>query len=549
MKKILVFSLMVMGFGILSCNKNYLNRKPLNSFSDADVWSDINLVQAYVNSKYEGLPNWNDNQPSDGNSLEQSIAVSAISDEGFSKFNWFGESVITTGALTPDQDILDVWAADYKYIRYCNIFFANIGSVKVDAGNAALKSELTGEMHFIRGYLYFDLLEHYGGVPIITQVYDLNDTSFSIKRNSYDECAAFVASEADSAAALLPAVQDANDVGRANSVAALALKSRVLLFDASPLNNTSDDPGRWQKAADAAKAAIDLAAGNGYALYEPSDYRRIFLDKNNSEILFSWNMNNVPGTGLDLWCSPNSYNGWSVFEPSQNLVDQFEMANGKLIGDPGSGYDPLKPYVGREPRFYADILYNGAFYRGDTVQVYAGGKDSPAGPQGWNATLTGYNWRKYMDETYDFNSYGGSQNWIIFRLAELYLNYAEAENALGNDGAALQYVNKLRERTCVNLPDLVVTGSALTDKIRHEREIELCFEAQRAFDVRRWMIAGVTENVPVGGVSVVRNPDGSFTYTPIAVQQKSFKPAFYFWPINRTEMRRNTLLVQNPGYN
>lgn len=532
-----------------ACNKDYLNRKPLGSFSDEDVWTDINLVQAYVNSKYEGLPNFNNNQPADGNALVQTVAVGAVSDEGFSKFNWFGENIITTGQLTPDQDVLDVWSQDYKYIRYCNIFFANIASVPVDVSGQALKTELMGEMHFIRGYLYLDLIMHYGGVPIIRNVYNLDDTTFSIPRDTYDDCVSFIAQEADSAAALLPARQDDNDFGRANSVAALSLKSRALLYDASPLNNTTNDLGKWQKAADAAKAVIDTGAAYGYALYQPSDYRRIFLDKQNPEVIFSWNQNNLPGTGIDLWCSPNSYNGWSVFEPSQSMVDQFEMANGKGITDPSSGYDPQNPYVGREPRFYADILYNGAPYRGDTVQVYTGGKDSPSGPQGWNATLTGYNWRKYMDETVDFNDYGGNQNWIIFRLAETYLNYAEAENALGNDAVAQQYVNLLRTRTCVNLPAVTETGAVLRNRIRHERMVELCFEAQRAFDVRRWMIADSTENAPCMGVSVVKNPNGTYIYSSQVVQQRSFPVYFYRWPINRGEMRSNPELVQNPGYN
>ncbi|HEY4197720.1 MAG TPA: RagB/SusD family nutrient uptake outer membrane protein [Mucilaginibacter sp.] len=543
MKKIiLALNLLILIISISSCNKSFLDKKPLNSFSDADVWSDLNLVQAFVNSKYRALPNFD--------ALEKAESLSPGCDEGFAKFNWIGEINFVTGVLSPDIVTYDTWSSNYGYIRNCNLFFNKIGSVPANGPTEeALKKELIGEMKFIRAYCYFDLIQRYGGVPIITKLYGLQDTSYSIARNSYDECVNFIVSDLDSAALLLPAKQDDNNFGRASATAALALKSRLLLYAASPLNNPSNTSTKWQAAADATKAAIDLAEGNGGQLYQNPDYKRIFLDKQNPEIILSFNLNQNPGTGIDLINSPNSYNGWSAFAPSQNLVDEYELNNGKLITDPTSGYDPANPYLNRENRFYADILYNGAPFRGSNVETFVGGKDSPQSPeQPWNATLTGYNWRKYMDETIDFNSVNSNQNWIIFRLAELYLNYAEAEYALSNEPLARQYVNKVRARASVNLPPVTETGTALRDRIYHERQIELCFEAQRIFDVRRWKIAAQTENQPLQAVTITKT-GSTFTYSYSNLQTRVFDPAKnYLWPIPRYEMNKNPLLTQNPGY-
>lgn len=527
-----------------SCKKDFLSKKPLDSYSDADVWNDLNLVEAFVNSRYPILPFM------ESPGVIKSYFLSGACDEGNSKQNYGNERALETGQMSPDNLTFDFWNNNYQQIRNINIFFDQIGDVPATGpSNEAKKKRLTGEMYFLRAYGYFDLISHYGGVPIVDKVYGLSDTSFRIKRNSFSECVDFILQDISKAVSMLPASyhDDPANTGRATSVAAMALKSRLLLYAASALQNPTNDMAKWTAASAATKEAIDFAESNGYSLYQGS-YKNIFMEKNNSEILMSYNWSKIPGGGIDIVCQPNSYGGWSVYTPSQAMVDAFEMSNGKPVTDPTSGYDPANPYVNRDPRFYADIIYNGAIFKGLPVEPFSGGKDSPQGPQGWNATETGYHWRKYISETIDMSKEGSNQNMIIFRLGELYLNYAESENMLGHDADAKTAVNKLRTRNSVNMPVITETGTALRDRIRAERRVELCFEGHRIYDVRRWKIASVTEAKPLMGVSVTKT-GSTYTYSPKLVRTRVWKEEYYLWPISRAEMNRNTLLVNNPGYN
>jgi hypothetical protein len=547
MKKI--FPLLILAglaFTQVSCEKDFLDKKPLDSYSDADVWQDLNLVEAYVNSRYTLLPFL------EAQGVQKAYFMSGASDEGNSKHSYGNERALELGQMDPDNPVYNFWQQNYQEIRNLNIFLDRIEAVPAQGTAAeAQKKRLIGEVHFLRAYAYFDLARHYGGVPIIEKVYGLNEESFEVKRNTFDECVTFILADIEKAIALLPATykEETKSIGRATSTAAYALKARTLLYAASPLHNTSNDKGKWTTASIATKEAIDFAENNGFALYQNSDYKKVFTDKRNSEVLFDYNFSNVPGAGLDIVCQPNSYGGWSVYTPSQTMVNAFELTNGKLPEDPTSGYDSQNPYVNRDPRFYANILYNGASFRGTAVEIFAGGKDSQQGDQGWNATETGYHWRKYMSETIRFGSEGSNQNWIIFRLAELYLNYAETLQELGQDDLARQYINKIRNRQSVKMPNLTESGEALKKRIRGERQVELCFESHRIYDVRRWKIAMETENKPLMGVNVVKNNDGSFTYTPKLVRNRVFKEAYYLFPISRAETNRNPLLIQNQGYN
>lgn len=525
--------------GISSCKKDFLQKKPLDAYSETDVWTDLNLVQTFVNSKYQALPhfyNWG--------AAANGPGLSTASDEGYSKFNYESVFLWNKAEVSPDNLSMDSWSPDYSFIRDCNVFFQNIGAVP---GDAAMKKRLTGEMKFIRAWCYFNLISRYGGVPLVTKVYSLTDANVLSPRNSYQECMTFVIQELNDAAALLPDSYSGSDLGRVTSGAALTLKSRALLYAASPLNNVSNDNTKWQAAADAAKAVIDKGT---YKLYSGADYKQLFLEKFNSEVILCYGMNSTYWDSmLDVMIAPNGYHGWSVYAPSQNLVDDFEMKNGKMISDPASGYDPANPYQNRDPRFNAAILYNGTSFRGRPVEYFKGGLDSPQSQvENWNASLTGYNWRKYADETHDMAATGSNQNWIIFRLAEVYLNYAEAEYELGNMDLATTYLNLVRSRSSVNMPLVTASSTALRDAIRHEREIEFCFEGLRFYDVRRWKIANITDNKPLMAVNISKNPDGSFTYNYFALQQRKFIDANYLFPVPRYEIQKNNLLTQNPGY-
>ena len=531
---------------ISSCKKDFLDRKPLNAYSESDVWSNLDLVQTFVNSKYRALPSIERSRV-----IPSALGFSAASSEGYSQWNYQSVWKWNLGEITPDNLSLDAWAPYYDFIRSCNIFFQRIDAV---SGDSAIKNRLTGEMRFIRGWCYFDLISRYGGVPLITKVYTLSDTSYMVPRNTYDECIDFIVNDLDTAIELLPLNYSGNDIGRITKGAAMALKSRALLYAASPLNNPSNVQNKWIDAANAAKAVIDLGL---YSLYQ-GDYQQIFLEKFNPEIILSYNVNATKNDffgrfehRLNVYIGPNGYHGWSAYAPSQYLVDDFEMKNGKMIDDAGSGYDPAHPYQNRDPRFYADILFNGSEFRGRPYESFEGGFDSPQSSiENWNASKLGYNWRKYADESQPIDeNLGSDQSWIIFRLAEIYLNYAEAEYEIGNESIARDYLNMIRSRASVNMPAISASGTDLLKAIQHEREIELCFEGHRFYDVRRWKIAMQTENQPLRGVHIVKAPNGTLSYSYFIVQNRKFYEQDYLFPIPTYEMNKNTELTQNPGYN
>jgi len=539
-----------------ACQKDVLNKAPLDSYTDQSVWKDLSLAEAFANNLYNVLPNAEHNWD---NTTNRTWALSAVSDEAYNKFDDYGAiSVMNPGNLTPDNlGVFDIWARTYSYIQSCNIFLSKIDNVP---GDPAWRNRLKGEATYIRAYAYFSLTRDYGGVPIITTPFDLN-SNFKLSRNTYDDCSTFIAGELDKAAALLPVQQSSANYGRATKAAALALKSRQLLYAASPQWNTTNDMTKWQKASDAAKAVIDL---NAFQLFN-GNYADMFTTQNSELIMvretnkqYMWNA----FQGVEMFLSPSGFHGWASYAPSQNLVDAFGTADGKDITDPTSAYDPQHPYVNRDPRFYQDIVFDGRPYgqpafcqdryaAGSTnaAEFYEGGLDSPQGWDKWNNSVTRYTFRKYCDTTYNFNTETQTNKfWVISRLSEIYLNYAEAQFYLGNSATTIQYLNLIRQRAGIQTPLLnTLSGPALENKIRSERQVELCLEGHRYYDVRRWKIADVTENKPLMGVVITKNANGSKTYNYTQVQTRAFKPQHYLLPIPKSEINR-TSLAQNPGY-
>ncbi len=558
MKNILFAVLIITGLLFTSCTKNVLDKAPLDSYTDQNVWNDLSLTQAFANNLYNLLPNPEHNWD---NTTNRTWALSSACDEAYNKFNDYNASIMNAGELSADNiGIFDIWSRTYRYIQDCNIFLSKIDDVP---GDATERNQLKGEVTFLRAYAYFKLIRDYGGVPLVTKPFDLN-SDFTATRSSFDDCVNFVCNELDAAADLLPLNYNPGDAnfGRATKAAAMAIKSRVLLYDASPLWNPTNDLSRWQKASDAAKAVIDL---NLFHLYT-GNYADIFTTMNSELILVRGiNKKNMWSAfeGVEMFLSPSGFHGWASFAPSQNLVDAFGTADGKEITDPTSAYDPQHPYVNRDPRFYADIVFDGRPYgrpeffqdryaagHTNVAEFYEGGLDSPQGWDTWNNSMTRYTFRKYCDTTYNYNVETQTNKfWIISRLAEIYLNYAEAQFHLGNNATAIQYLDMIRQRAGISVPlPSTLSGDDLEKRIQNEREVELCLEGHRYYDVRRWKIADVTENKPLMGVVITKKADGTKTYTYTKVQTRVFHPRNYLLPIPREEILR-TNLKQNPGYN
>lgn len=540
MKKIIYILVAILALN--SCD--VLDMKPLDKVSDADVWEDSALIELYVNASYNSI----------NHEFSQHM-LSDASDETYCIHNWANFWVIQKGEMTSDNvtgisEKINYWKSAYSNIRTINVFFDRIDDAPVETD---LKNRMKGEMKFIRAWIYANLIWRYGDVPLITDLFELNQ-DYKVKRDSYSDCVDFITKELDEAMTWLPAKSSSETLGRATGDACKALKARVLLYAASEQNNPSHSKEKWEAAAEATKAVLDA----GYSL--GNDYQSVFLE-DNDEIIFARYFTQANSTDFMLFNGRNGSNGWTGENPTQNLVNAYEMTNGELPYlneelplkiNPASGYDESNPYAGRDPRLDASILHDGSIWAGRETETWHGGLDSPESSIGsWNASKTAYAFKKFMVESIppSGSSVKPENPWIFFRLAEFYLNYAEIMYELGNEEQAREYVNKVRARQSVNMPPVTASGEKLRDKIRNERRVELAFEGHRFFDVRRWCIADETENRDLLAMNIQKQADGTKTYEVTMLLKRSFLEQHKLVPIPRTEIDKSEgSLVQNPGY-
>lgn len=570
-----------------------MDTKPLDEFSSIDTWHDGALTKAFLNGIYQGI----DNPSNGGDGVLKAEFVDEMHDQWYSFFD-FNNSLLTADNLANWWH--ENWNSLYKSIRACNIFLENIGNVPLDATTKAM---MRGEGIFLRAYFYQQLISLYGGVPVVIRSSQLND-SFNVKRDTYADCVQFISKSLDTAAELLPVVQSDENNGRATKGAALALKSKVLLYAASDLHAKNnpvfsgysnpeligyiDDNrhDRWQVAKDAAKAVIDMGV---YGLFKgspsPTDSIAqnlvdIFLTKNTQEDIFVRfyvaNQSYPQQNNLPLASGPNGYHLYGEDTPTGEMVDDFEMAD----GTPFDWNDPAKatePYKKRDPRFYADILYEGAKFKQRPPDIVAldpigaiqvgiwqkwnngtnsideiQGLDTRNSPiEGFNAGYSGYYLRKFIDPAIDGMYFHQTVPWRYIRYAEVLLNYAEACIELNQDAEARIYLNMIRKRA--GMPEITESGASLKVRYRNERRIELAFEDHRFYDVRRWMIAPHAYQ-QFSGVKVVYKMNQDKTtavipnITPYVFQNCAWLNKAYFLPVLRDEMNKNSLLIQNWGY-
>jgi hypothetical protein len=584
----------VLVLGLTGCN-GILDVNPRDQLSDEAVFADPNLAQAFVNDMYRGM----------GQGLYE-IMLSSMTDETHFIHVYQTDKVLQARITSSDRGALEDgrfnhfdWADNYIRIRQANIFLGKIDSTTFDA---AWKQRMKGEAYFLRAYFYHNLLRMYGGVPLITKIYGLNE-DYKVARNSFEETVDFIVADADSAAALLPASYDPANVGRATKGAALALKARVLLYAASDLYNLNpsgqpetgytspqDRTALWRAAKDAAKAVMDLGV---YSLFRPlpanaqeaaKNYGDLFLQQTSAEVIMSrqfltsrgWS----DGGPFGLFNGPNGYHNWGGNTPIQNLVDDYRMADGSKF-DWSNPAHAAAPYANRDPRFYASILYDGAPWRtrptdaqrfepnnmietfraltyvdSGTTKVVAG-IDTRDGPiEDWNGGYAGYYIRKFVDPTVDHQFVVQQVPWIFFRYAETLLNYAEASIELGELTDAVNALNQIRRRAGMPEFSTAMGQAALRDEYRNERRVEMAFEEQRFFDTRRWMIAPQVLSKDAMGINIYLEGDSptdrstwrNYRYETYDIQQRAWADKMYFMPIRLDELNRNSLLKQNPGY-
>lgn len=557
-----VFILLGGVLALSSCKKDFLDVKATDRIPTNTLESDTAVFEAFVTNAYIGTKlqdkEAEGTNPGFGRGFEYSM-WSSLTDESIYN-NDDATWIIQRGQLAPENlGALGVlWGRSYRSIRECNYALNVLSKIEM---SAAHKKLLEGEIKFIRAFRYQDLIRNYGKVVLVgDQVLGLKDDLQNpdlFERASIKEGIDYVLAQLDDAAAKLP-LDNSNTwlAGRATKGAALALKSRLTLYAASPLYAA----GSWDAAVAAAQQVISL---NKYNLYQ-GGYGNLFLINQSTESIFERiYTKNAGHVHLEIANGPNGYGGWAGNTPTQTMVEAYDLTNGLPANTTNPLYDPAKPYENRDPRFKATILYNGAPYRERNIETFIPkGKDSRDGNDNWNTTKTGYYLKKFMNDAYPLqNPWGnaGFQPWIYFRYAEVLLNFAEASNEAygpdvvpsGSSMSARQAINMIRSRAGVNMPAVIALGKDdMRAAIRHERQIELAFEEHRFYDVRRWKIAEVTENLPCRGVIITKNADGSFSFTDkIALDGRKFEPKHYWLPIPRTEiLASGNKLEQNPFY-
>ncbi|RXK62247.1 RagB/SusD family nutrient uptake outer membrane protein [Lacibacter luteus] len=483
----------------------------------------------------------------------------------------------------------DFWNTPYTNIRRVNLLLSKLSSTPL---SASLQERVKGEALFLRAWYYTQLLIAYGGVPVVGDKVYGKDDIINLPRETFANTVKSITDDLDKAAALLPAIYPNDiDYGRVTKGACQALKSRALLYAASPLfNGGCIIPGHqaealvsypaantsyWQAAADAANAVIgsgtyslmvDNTTKPGYGFYN------MFLQRVNPEYIFGYYR--APNRDFEGYYNPRTRGGSSNRSlPTQDLVDCFPMKNGlqpfNADGtiNAASGYSATNPYVNRDPRFNNSIIYNGSSYFNATgglspVYTFVNGTGTIPAPVATQdafdvGTTTGYFSRKMCDSMISANSSANTNRaWPLIRYAEILLNYAEAINEAGQTALAYPKLIELRQRAGIdpganNMYGLKenMTKEEMRAVVRNERRIELAFEDHRWHDIRRWKIAMVTNNQYNKVMKITKNSNATYTYERReSIRRHNFRPEMYLMPIPSAEINKMPAMLQNPGW-
>lgn len=613
---------------LTSCKRGYLDPWPPDGTrSYADIWENYRNTKGVLDEIYSDhipAPFFNDvyDASSSGaygmmasatDEAEHSVAEASV--QNFTNGVWNPTNCPTLmygGPWRGSRSARTPWYNSYVGIRRCNIFFENVeGSPLIDNLEDPTRAhELTwfkGQAYFWRAYLSFILLRTYGPYVISTHTEDLSENLFR-GRNTIDECVAQIVKDCNSAIDSLPYLWDEANWGRVNATAAEALKSRVLLYYASPLyqgdfetfglpKGSTGEVKRWIDAADAAREAINN--NDFYDLRKVTVFSRPYsnVDTYNDVVSLSANLENTEQifmTGrTNLISIQNEYHNlpagvdgcMGYTNPTQEMVDEFEVVTGTggkrtAVKFDWNNPDHAKnPYVNRDPRFYASILYNGYLWgtsssQAYTIDTYEGGVHRNRMLP--NSTKTGYYYRKFLSESvyaYATGKYTTpSRSRCEIRFAELVLNYAEALNeaygpyeadpngelreicGIPGINSAYAAINAVRAR--VNMPAISseLTKEEMREAIHHERWVELCFEGHRFFDLRRWK-EGDKLGEPIHGVVITptawkdNGKPSEFEYKVEKVEDRVWRDCMYWWPIPQSEMvKYGSNFKQNPGW-
>lgn len=528
-----------------SCS-DFLDTAPKDALSPSTTWQSEDDAEKFAIGCYDG---WED-----GGRL---LYMDCASDFAYNNFSWEGYKCLGNGTMTQANSGASFY--DYGVIRRCNTFLENVKNIEF--ADEAVKKDLIAQIRAIRAYKYFIMNWAYGGVPIIDNYFTAEEAQ--VPRKTEEEVSAFIEKELDEA------TPDLNEMpserGRIAKGAALAIRMREALYK-----------GDWATAKQKAQDIIDMGK---YDL-EP-DYEKLFqvAGQDSKEIILA--VQYIPNT-YALETIGQMYNngdgGWSSIVPTYNLVDTYEMANGKTIDDPASGYDPTHPFENRDPRLAMSIIYPGADYiKSDGSQAVFntldktidGASNANYMTVADNASKTGLTWNKYLSPITQYSDIWATNACpIVFRYAEVLLTWAEAENELnGPSQEVYNKINKVRER--VGMPDVdqtkYATKDALRELIHRERGVEFAGEGIRRADILRWKTADgkmlatkvlngrlerrigtvdATVSDPEMRATITVNPDPG----QVLIEERKFQDYNRYFPFSQSDIDNNPNLKQNEGY-
>ena len=585
MKRKNLIYILVCGALLTSCS-DYLETPPSAELDENKVFADRTLTESYLTGVYaEGMPlGFSMNSSDADRKLAASSTLASACDEAEEGAEW-GKGNSSWNKDNHNNNSID-WDEDphhtmrWETLRKCNILLERLHEVPLDQGDPEFNTRATGEAYFMRALVFWEGVYRYGGLPIVRRRLNASDVT-TLPRNTFADCVDSIVADCDRAAKLLPNYYtDATKKGRANRVAALSLKARVLLYAASPLFNTShpylslgadnnligyasEDKERWKKAADAAKDAIEAVKASGfYALYDEgnpeTNYEQMWTLPDNCEIILAnkkyrnFKVSEKPlAADLPSWANNQSWSDGGLFA-TFNFVKFYETKTGqKAAWKDNGGDDLLDIYESLDPRFKQTIAAHGALWNDEVgvLNFFPGGAHSVANDK------TKHLVRKWVPRTLKVTPPLNTVNidWIVFRVAELYLNYAEALNEYYDNppAEAFQAVNLVRARSGMPAFDNALTKDEFRQKLRNERAVELAYEDHRFWDIRRWMIAeneGVMQGKMYGlKLSPIVGQPNKAHYVPYVFERRSWSRRSYLHPIKQIEIDKG-YLKQNPGW-
>ncbi|WKN30652.1 RagB/SusD family nutrient uptake outer membrane protein [Porifericola rhodea] len=579
--------------------EEFLENVNKSNLTDVTQWQSETNADIFLNDVYSEVPNrWNFSEHLDYYTDDYNIShyyTASNWRQGVCQVPPQSNASAWGGTHGPTDGY--TWETFFTKLRKVNTYIQKLEEYKENFSEDYYNKRID-EARFVRAYFYSEYFMHVGGLPIVTQPLDRNTMSedeMQTPRATFGKTYNFITTElgqiVENGYLDIKYNNGDKDAGRATLGAALALKGWIELFAASPLFNSGStylpdpgnyvhfenpDPNRWAIAAATNKQFIDNYGGGApYGLYE--DLPNLWREANeyNSEVIWDRQVvANVGGMGgsYERRGGPTyvlgEYQTWGNYNPTQELVDDFAMANGKPITDPDSGYDPQNPYANREQRFYDFIVYDGAPYKLDwmprTDTIFTRIDETSPNPDKTNQIDlagktdvgdSGYYQKKMLNQDAAPGNDASGQNYIFYRYAEVLLNYAEAQNeASGPDPSVYDAINQVRKRS--NLPDLQpgLSQEQMREAIHRERRIELCFESKRFWDNKRLAKTEERMGQPRHNM-VIRNTspsDNSGDWVYSVEEEVKYTAKFelrqYMSPIPQNAIDQNPKIEQNPGY-